>query len=221
MAFDPRTALEPIAAGAALVCAAGCGCGGGCGGGCGCGGGYGCGGGCGAGADLGQPAVLPVAGASCSDRTWFTCPSGQVGYSAGGDPSGGILDSCNALIAAQYSQILASFLAAETPCGSVGAILRVNLSVPLANRSLMVQFALPSAGSLDPRPLFTYTSANSGTTGEFGNGWTNAYKRSVTLLGGGNVNVNTGTGAVQGFTNRNACKVAALGSRMTGGSSIK
>jgi hypothetical protein len=69
-----------------------------------------------------------------------------VGYSVGGDPSGDILDRCNALVAAQYSQILASFLAAETPCGSVGACLRVNLSVPLVNRSLMVQFALPSAG---------------------------------------------------------------------------
>jgi hypothetical protein len=150
MGFDPRTGLEPIAAGPALICTVGCGCGGGCGGSCGCGGacggGCGCGGSCGAGADIGEPAVLPVPITECSDRTWTTCPAGQAGYSAG-DPSGDALDRSASLATLQYSQVLAPLLAAERPSCAVGACLRVNLSNP-SSRSLMVQFALPCAGCL-------------------------------------------------------------------------
>ena len=147
-----------------------------------------------AGRGSGTPFLLPGPVATCADNSWSSCPAG-VALSYGD----AVLDRVSAFVAATRQNALQSLLTAEQSPVSLGACARFNVTNTQAGR-LLLQFGIPAAGSADPQPLFSYNSANAGTSSEFGSGWTNAYKRSVTATSGSAANVVTGTGATQQFS---------------------
>src|SRR5439155_2504626 len=188
----------PVKAGG---CAGDCGCGGGCSCSGDCGGG--CGGSCGAGAFDGTP-LLALPPEDGTEAPWTSAPSGTrpVYAAAGGTDA---LDQALATIdhvrQAAWAPLRAQEGGGPTELVELGGFVKFRVMTNTGN--LRVQFRPPAAGPADPRPLFTYNSDGS-SGGEFGNGWNNSFKRSVTEVDATSATVNAGTGQSFAYTSKDA-----------------
>jgi YD repeat-containing protein len=86
----------------------------------------------------------------------------------------------------------------EDVSDSVGACCRVKAD----SGWLQVQVRPPAASPIDPHPLLTYNQQFRLVASEFGNGWSEAYRRKVQQAGSTGANVISGTGDTNAYTNK-------------------
>src|SRR4051812_38614305 len=99
----------------------------------------------------GEQPGFPVPVADGASSSWAACPPG-VRPSYAGTPAGDLLDAFAGLLDGAHRQALQPMSSVED--GSPVPNARVRIASGAA--SLAVQVQLPAAGTLDPRPLFTY-----------------------------------------------------------------